>query len=72
MVQAKFIKWHPGVRIKEYPNMVLNEVVKFENKEKLDDIIDVLVLLGYYVAQHFDAKEDLLTVAIDTCWFRTR
>lgn len=74
MSRVKFIKWHPSIEVKEYPETILwDKILSYTlNETGWLDAVEVLVGLGYYVGIHFDKKENLITIAVDTTWFRTR
>jgi len=71
MIHVIFIKWYPFS--KEIPiDFILNEIREYEYNDQWLTIVYRLIELGFFVGIHRDANTKLITVMIDTTWFKQR
>jgi hypothetical protein len=73
MTQVKFMKWYPFTKeIPSNPHFKLDEIVEYVSNEDWLYLVNWLVEAGFYVGIHQDKVSNLVTVVIDTTWFRAR
>jgi hypothetical protein len=73
MIQVRFMRWYPFIReIPSNPHFKLDEIIEYVSNEDWLDVVNWLLTLGFYVAIHKDENKNLITVMIDTTWFKVR
>lgn len=70
MSQVKFMKWYPFTR--QIPEIKLDEVITFEHDEEWLRAVNLLITMGFYVGIHWSPDNNLITIVIDTTWFKQR
>jgi hypothetical protein len=78
MTQVKFIKWYPFTReIPHVPDsrfaeIKWDEIKTHENDDEWLNVVSWLITFGFYVGIHWDSDENIITIAVDTTWFKQR
>lgn len=78
MSKVKFIKWHPSVKDvphvpdSRFDKIKWDEIRIYENDVEWLHTVNWLITFSFYVGIHWDIDDNLITIAVDNTWFRTR